>query len=314
MNSRTIFPVGLMRQIGKHAMTKRSCLLSTLVALLIVSVFPSSAAISAVTAQAGPDARTVNVASLIQADFLLDAADYGDLNGDGTEEIVTLSSSRTNSSSGRDAIVNLFAYDPATGAWLSSFADPLQYYQGGGVFIANLTGDGRQQFVAYTVSGSGGFLSYRIFGYTDGTISLMLEREAIFQGSLEARPSGLLERSSDQTTLFTWDGRSFIGTRVIVAEPVPTGSASLHYRVTSEKVLGPERIELKIGQFLSLARDDDSSYSTRIFAPTPGNGVLEPVPGRSGIYQGVGQGQASITIIPRGYDWANKLEVQILVT
>src|SRR5207302_1335336 len=112
------------------------------------------------------------------------------------------------------------------------------------------------QIIPFTVAGSGAFLTYQILSYENGVVLRLLDRGPIFQGEIDPRPTGLLETSADQSTMFVWDGVSFVGSRVTTQAPVPSDSIVLRYLVGPEGVSGPSLIDLKVGQTLQLVRTD----------------------------------------------------------
>jgi hypothetical protein len=269
--------------------------------LTLVGVFLTSSVAHAQTA--------VDPKILLLPGYTLDASATGDIFGDGSQAIAMLSHPSRVDGMPTDGRADLFTSDCADATCAPALSVPLPYFESGGLFLAPLTGNGRQQLVVYTVSGSGGFLSYQVFGSVDGQWLQLLERYGIFQGKVEQRVDGLLESSTDRSRLYRWNGAEFVGSDVDVSRPVPIGTAKLHYTVTSAAVLGPKEVALKVGQQLEPVRDDDGSDNTRILYGTDLFAIQQwPV------LKAIKPGKSSILIIPHGYDSDNALEVTIVVS
>ena len=131
-------------------------------------------------------------------------------------------------------------------------------------------------------------------------------------GSLKATENGLLENSGERFTLYSWNGTTFIGTRV--KEPLdPTYNGHvLHYSIQvteqGDRVVGASQVSLKVGESLRLVRDDQSDTSVRIMGPS--YDVLRWIEGE---LKAVNIGETGFFIIPNGYDWELALEVSVVV-
>ena len=187
------------------------------------------------------------------------------------------------------------------------------------ILTADITGDGVSEIILSYREGSGGFLSYWIYGFIGDELQ-GLKRTAVnkgflglFMGSLIATENGLLENSGERFTLYSWNGTTFIGTRV--KEPLdPTYNGHvLHYSIQvteqGERVVSASQVSMKVGETLRLVRDDLSDTSVRIMGS--GNGVLVWV--NRGEYKAVKIGETGFTIIPNGYDWELALEISVVV-
>ena len=132
-------------------------------------------------------------------------------------------------------------------------------------------------------------------------------------GSLKATENGLLENSGERFTLYSWNGTTFIGTRV--KEPLdPTYNGHvLHYSIQKterrERVVGASQVSMKVGESLLLIRDDLSDTSVK--TPYSGNGVLRWIEGE---FKAVKTGEAGITIIPQSYSEYGALEISVVVS
>jgi len=254
------------------------------------------------------NAQSADPASLLLPGYTLDASATGDIFGDGSEAFAVLSHDANSGSPATYGRADLFSCDAAGENCAPALTISLSPFDGGGLFVAQLTGDGRQQLVIYTVSGSGGFLSYQVFGIQDGQMQQLLERDGVFEGSVEPRANGLLERSSDRAWLYSWNGSEFVGTPANVSPPVPIGTVKLHYNVTATSVTGPAQVSVRVGQRLELVRDDARTDNTRILY---GSDLLTV--DKWPVLIATSPGNTSIDIIPRGYDWDNELKVTVHV-
>ena len=269
-------------------------------------------------------------------------AELVDIDGDGDEEIVTQNlenaemeeSEQTTGPNHQSVVIlasrwyrgvsesskihfDIFSLDRASRVWKRLAQD--DGYGMAEILTADITGDGVSEIILSSSEGSGGFLSYRIYGFIGDELQ-GLKRTAVnkgflglFMGSLIATENGLLENSGERFTLYSWNGTTFIGTRV--KEPLdPTYNGHvLHYSIQvteqGERVVSASQVSMKVGETLRLVRDDLSDTSVRIMGS--GNGVLVWV--NRGEYKAVKIGETGFTIIPNGYDWELALEISVVV-
>ena len=269
-------------------------------------------------------------------------AELVDIDGDGDEEIVTQNfenaemeeSEQTTGPNHQSVVIlasrwyrgvsesskihfDIFSLDRASRVWKRLAQD--DGYGMAEILTADITGDGVSEIILSDIDGSGGFLSYWIYGFIGDELQ-GLKRTAVnkgflglFMGSLIATENGLLENSGERFTLYSWNGTTFIGTRV--KEPLdPTYNGHvLHYSIQvteqGERVVGASQVSMKVGETLRLVRDDLSDTPVRIMRS--GNGVLVWV--NRGEYKAVKIGETGFTIIPNGYDWELALEISVVV-
>ena len=269
-------------------------------------------------------------------------AELVDIDGDGDEEIVTQNfenaemeeSEQTTGPNHQSVVIlasrwyrgvsesskihfDIFSLDRASRVWKRLAQD--DGYGMAEILTADITGDGVSEIILSSSEGSGGFLSYRIYGFIGDELQ-GLKRTAVnkgflglFMGSLIATENGLLENSGERFTLYSWNGTTFIGTRVKQPlDPTYTGHV-LHYSIQvteqGERVVGASQVSMKVGETLRLVRDDLSDTPVRIMRS--GNGVLVWV--NRGEYKAVKIGETGFTIIPNGYDWELALEISVVV-
>jgi hypothetical protein len=182
------------------------------------------------------------------------------------------------------------------------------------VILGDVTGDGIDEIIFSTRQGSGGFLDYWVYGFVDGKLQLLLDKTAVFQGSLQTTATGLLEAAGNLTTLYSWNGTAFVGTRVTAPQqPVANGQA-LHYSIQEParggRAIGASQVTLKVGQSLHLVRDDLTHTSERILYSA--NGVIES--SGKNTWKAIKPGDTDITVIPGGYDWDKSLKITVTVT
>ena len=269
-------------------------------------------------------------------------AELVDIDGDGDEEIVTQNfentsmwkSEQTTGPNHQSVVIlasrwrrevsepskihfDILSLDRASLVWKRLAQD--DGYGMAEILTADITGDGVSEIILSEIDGSGGFLSYRIYGFIGDELQ-GLKRTAVnkgflglFKGSLIATENGLLENSGERFTLYSWNGTTFIGTRV--KEPLdPTYNGHvLHYSIQvteqGERVVGARQVSMKVGETLRLVRDDLSDTPVRIMGS--GNGELVWV--NRGEYKAVNIGETGFFIIPNGYDWELALEVSVVV-
>ncbi len=269
-------------------------------------------------------------------------AELVDIDGDGDEEIVTQNfenaemeeSEQTTGPNHQSVVIlasrwyggvsepskthfDIFSLDRASLVWKRLAQD--DGYGMAEILTADITGDGVSEIILSYREGSGGFLSYWIYGFIGDELQ-GLKRTAVnkgflglFGGSLKATENGLLENSGERFTLYSWNGTTFIGTRVKEPlDPTYTGHV-LHYSIQvteqGERVVSASQVSMKVGETLRLVRDDLSDTSVRIMGS--GNGVLVWV--NRGEYKAVKIGETGFTIIPNGYDWERALEISVVV-
>ena len=269
------------------------------------------------------------------------SAELVDIDGDGDEEIVTQNfenasmeeSEQTTGPNHQSVVIlasrwrrevsepskihfDILSLDRASLVWKRLAQD--DGYGMAEILTADITGDGVSEIILSEIDGSGGFLSYRIYGFIGDELQ-GLKRTAVnkgflglFKGSLIATENGLLENSGERFTLYSWNGTTFIGTRV--KEPLdPTYNGHvLHYSIQvteqGERVVGASQVSMKVGETLRLVRDDLSDTPVRTLSY--GNDVLSYF---EEVYKAVKIGETRFTIIPNGYDWELALEVSVVV-
>ena len=269
-------------------------------------------------------------------------AELVDIDGDGEEEIVTQNfenaemeeSEQTTGPNHQSVVIlasrwyrgvsesskihfDIFSLDRASRVWKRLAQD--DGYGMAEILTADITGDGVSEIILSSSEGSGGFLSYWINGFIGDELQVLQQIDVdknflgLFMGSLKATENGLLENSGERFTLYSWNGTTFIGTRVKPPlDPTYNGHV-LHYSIQvteqGERVVGASQVSMKVGETLRLVRDDLSDTSVRIMGS--GNGVLVWV--NRGEYKAVKIGETGFTIIPNGYDWELALEISVVV-
>ena len=268
-------------------------------------------------------------------------AELVDIDGDGDEEIVTQNfenaemeeSEQTTGPNHQSVVIlasrwyrgvsesskihfDIFSLDRASRVWKRLAQD--DGYGMAEILTADITGDGVSEIILSSSEGSGGFLSYWINGFIGDELQVLQQIDVdknflgLFMGSLKATENGLLENSGERFTLYSWNGTTFIGTRV--KEPLdPTYNGHvLHYSIQvteqGERVVGASQVSLKVGETLRLVRDDLSDTAVRTLSY--GNDVLSYF---EEVYKAVKIGETRFTIIPNGYDWELALEISVVV-
>ena len=268
-------------------------------------------------------------------------AELVDIDGDGEEEIVTQNfenaemeeSEQTTGPNHQSVVIlasrwyrgvsesskihfDIFSLDRASRVWKRLAQD--DGYGMAEILTADITGDGVSEIILSSSEGSGGFLSYWINGFIGDELQVLQQIDVdknflgLFMGSLKATENGLLENSGERFTLYSWNGTTFIGTRV--KEPLdPTYNGHvLHYSIQvteqGERVVGASQVSMKVGETLRLVRDDLSDTPVRTLSY--GNDVLSYF---EEVYKAVKIGETRFTIIPNGYDWELALEISVVV-
>ena len=268
-------------------------------------------------------------------------AELVDIDGDGDEEIVTQNfenaemeeSEQTTGPNHQSVVIlasrwyrgvsesskihfDIFSLDRASRVWKRLAQD--DGYGMAEILTADITGDGVSEIILSSSEGSGGFLSYWINGFIGDELQVLQQIDVdknflgLFMGSLKATENGLLENSGERFTLYSWNGTTFIGTRVKEPlDPTYTGHV-LHYSIQvteqGERVVGASQVSMKVGETLRLVRDDLSDTSVRIMGPS--YDVLRWIEGE---LKAVNIGETGFFIIPNGYDWELALEVSVVV-
>ena len=268
-------------------------------------------------------------------------AELVDIDGDGDEEIVTQNfentsmeeSEQTTGPNHQSVVIlasrwyggvsepskthfDIFSLDRASLVWKRLAQD--DGYGMAKILTADITGDGVSEIILSDINGSGGFLDYWIYGFIGDELQVLQQIDVdknflgLFNGSLKATENGLLENSGERFTLYSWNGTTFIGTRVKQPlDPTYTGHV-LHYSIQvteqGERVVGASQVSLKVGETLRLVRDDQSDTSVRIMGPS--YDVLRWIEGE---LKAVNIGETGFFIIPNGYDWELALEVSVVV-
>jgi len=268
-------------------------------------------------------------------------AELIDIDGDGDEEIVTQNfenasmeeSEQTTGPNHQSVVIlasrwdrgvsesskihfDILSLDRASLVWKRLAQD--DGYGGPEILTADITGDGVSEIILSYTEGSGAFLSYWIYGFIGDELQKLKFTAfnrgfvGLFMGSLKATENGLLENSGERFTLYSWNGTTFIGTRV--KEPLdPTYDGHvLHYSIQvteqGERVVGASQVSMKVGETLRLVRDDLSDTPVRTLSY--GNDVLSYF---EEVYKAVKIGETRFTIIPNGYDWELALEISVVV-
>ena len=268
-------------------------------------------------------------------------AELVDIDGDGDEEIVTQNfenaemeeSEQTTGPNHQSVVIlasrwyrgvsesskihfDIFSLDRASRVWKRLAQD--DGYGMAEILTADITGDGVSEIILSSSEGSGGFLSYWINGFIGDELQVLQQIDVdksflgLFMGSLKATENGLLENSGERFTLYSWNGTTFIGTRVKQPlDPTYTGHV-LHYSIQvteqGERVVGASQVSMKVGETLRLVRDDLSDTAVRTLSY--GNDVLSYF---EEVYKAVKIGETRFTIIPNGYDWELALEISVVV-
>ncbi len=175
-----------------------------------------------------------------------------------------------------------------------------------------------REIILSDTEGSGDYLSYWVYGFIGDELQKLKFTAVnrgfvgLLMGSLNATENGLLENSGERFTLYSWNGTTFIGTRV--KEPLdPTYAGhilhcSIQETEQGERVVGASQVSMKVGESLRLVRDDLSGTSVRTLQT--GNDVLSSF--ESG-YKAVKIGKTGFTIIPHGYSSYGVLEFGAVV-
>jgi hypothetical protein len=270
-------------------------------------------------------------------------AELVDIDGDGDEEIVTQNfentsmeeSEQTTGPNHQSVVIlasrwyggvsepskthfDIFSLDRASLVWKRLAQD--DGYGMAKILTADITGDGVSEIILSDINGSGGFLDYWIYGFIGDELQVLQQIDVdknflgLFKGSLKATENGLLENSGERFTLYSWNGTTFIGTRVKQPlDPTYTGHVlhySIHVTEQGERVVGASQVSLKVGESLRLVRDDLSDTSVRIMGS--GSDVLVWV--NRGEFKAVNIGETRFTIIPNGYSSYGVLEISVVVS
>ncbi len=270
-------------------------------------------------------------------------AELVDIDGDGDEEIVTQNfefatmwkSEQTTGPNHQSVVIlasrwyggvsepskthfDIFSLDRASLVWKRLAQD--DGYGMAEILTADITGDGLSEIILSDINGSGGFLDYWIYGFIGDELQGLKRTKfnkgflGLYGGSLKATENGLLENSGERFTLYSWNGTTFIGTRVKEPlDPTYTGHV-LHYSIQvteqGERVVSASQVSMKVGETLRLVRDDLSDTSVRIMGS--GNGVLVWV--NRGEYKAVKIGETGFTITPNGHSsYGGELEISVVV-
>jgi hypothetical protein len=178
--------------------------------------------------------------------------------------------------------------------------------------LEDLTRDGIPEVVLSTTQGSAGVVNYWVYGWHEGEIALLLDRKFVLQGDVATSPIGLRESSGNVVTLYSWDGSSFLGSRIQAPQQPTRDGEVLHYRLEDSpggRALGPTSVVLRVGQELQLVRDDLTETTERILYSA--NGVIED--SDRNVWRAAKPGETDITIIPRLYDWDKALVIKVTV-
>ena len=132
-------------------------------------------------------------------------------------------------------------------------------------------------------------------------------------GSLKATENGLLDNSGERFILYSWNGTTFVGTRVKEPlDPTYTGHV-LHYSIQvteqGERVVGASQVSMKVGETLRLVRDDLSDTPVRIMGS-----AYDALSYFEEVYKAVKIGETRFTIIPNGYSSYGVLEISVVVS
>lgn len=90
------------------------------------------------------------------------------------------------------SFVAVISFDFTKLHWGLLYSQQFDNFPSVNVKMARLLPNKLDQVIASSVQGSGGFLSYKVLGWHENSVKILLQREGIFQGSIQAEGDQLI--------------------------------------------------------------------------------------------------------------------------
>jgi len=189
--------------------------------------------------------------------------------------------------------------------------------------VFSLDNNSSSALLVWERTGSGAFLSYKVFLVKDDRFVDIAQGESLFQGNIKTFDGGYELTSSDKRWFYVWDGNKFEKSLegdslsypdnfVSNDDSIDSSAFLVTYRVGKDEIswLSNNDVNLKVGQKLLLKRLNPLEDSTCRIMYNSGNISYKG----NGLFQADKQGKAIITIVPEGYDWSKAKTVTITIS
>ena len=169
--------------------------------------------------------------------------------------------------------------------------------------VTHLRQPGKAEFLIQDTCGSGGYLTFALFGGEDGEISILAKDEAVFGGTLSLTSNQIVVQNSESGWTYTWNEDKFERQSQGF---LPQGATKVaQYWCSDDKitVTGTE-IRLFVGERLTLTRDEARMTASGGGSPrllSYGDEVVEWATGAGDTLTAKAPGFATIYIECRAY-------------
>lgn len=233
------------------------------------------------------------------------------LEKDSEEYVVTgVSLLKNQISSNPEKMVSVISYNKKTNQWVQVYKEVNPYWNPK-VEVCNLLNNNLDQIIISDVQGSGAFLSYKILARVNNQNQIILNRKSIFQGSYRADGREIIEKTGHQSMIIQWNGKFFNEhkTNEEVVQPISAKDIQIQYTISynHQVSISQSQITLHVGQKLQLRRMNTGGVERVLYQA---NKAIDF--GRDYIV-GIAPGNATITIVPDGYDWENAVKIHVII-
>jgi hypothetical protein len=173
----------------------------------------------------------------------------------------------------------------------------------------DLTKDGQDEAILYTVEGSGAFLSYKVVSWIQNKPVTLWSKDHIFQGTLRFDKNRLYERTGHQETIYEMKGE-----KISVSEPEKetklSSTKTIEYSIDDKEnvKVSDMAVKLNVGETLQLRRMNRGIKEKILLSSKNDNIVIKDT-----LYTAKKRGTATITIVPGGYTWSKAVKITVIV-
>lgn len=153
----------------------------------------------------------------------------------------------------------LISYDTKEKKWKNVYHEknPI-WWTRSEVILGKIFPDKRDVAIFYSIAGNGAFLDYRVIGYLNGGIKILLENSDIEGGRVHFEGDYIIEDGVGSAVVYKWSGYSMLGTQLVATpvEPYSPNDKKIEYWVDEEKNVhvSQKEIKLAVGQKLIVVR------------------------------------------------------------
>ena len=285
-------------------MKKTRILLLTLLLLVVVVG-------NTFIAQAAPTVPQIDVKAFIPSGMELTQTVYfTGKNKDFQDIAILMESSRSDDDLPR-SLAKILTFDKGLKKWKVVYELP-ETFEILKLDKLDLLSDGKEQIILYKHAGTGHFLSYKILGYINDSLKILLDRSGIVYGSYEVRNNQFIEKSGEMGTVFTWSESSFLGVQLSapIRKPIDVNEKVISYSIDSNGSvsLSQPTLTVKLGETFHIVKEY-GPRTERFMGSGSNSGNIDLKDGTQWIANRVGR--VTLTIVPNYYDWDHAVDLEI---